>query len=207
MDYVMKARTVNDPKEWFAFSIKDVPTVYNVNQFALLAKPNTPLLCIDEIRRGDSESGLFEGDVFEAEGCRWLVCYERGFYAINEEYLIRYLYTFKDVKVIGDYLSTKFPISINFRVKQLFKYEDKIFRLNDVVGIYQGKLLLRSSSQPIDANKINQECCISYEGKRLYLGDLVNGKPCELRGGRVTIKTEDGYLDLSTGGVLDGYNP
>lgn len=203
--YMMKARTVKNA--WYSFTISDVPTAINSKHFALLAKPNSPVLKINDIRRGDAETGLFEGDVITAENDSWLVCYERGFYAINTDYVVRHLYTFKEFEVQGDYKDVKFPVPINFRNKQLFKYKDKIFRLDDIVGVYGDKILLRCISEPVRPEDIQQECCISYNNSRVYLGDYVGDEVCELHGGRVTVKTENGYLDLSTGGILNGYNP
>ena len=53
-------------------------------------RENSPILDLNNIRRGDPETGLYEGDVIEHDGDLWLICYERGFYAINQAYVIKY---------------------------------------------------------------------------------------------------------------------
>ncbi len=90
--FQMKARTTKG--DWYEFSIHNVPVHISPKEIVLLDVPNSPILNSSLVRRGDKESGLFEGDVIEYEGQRWLVCYERGFYAINEDCVIQYLYTF-----------------------------------------------------------------------------------------------------------------
>lgn len=203
--YIMKALTHKG--EWFEFTLQDLPALFTADEFALLAKPKSPRLAVNSIRRGDIETHLFEGDVIEMSGVKWLICYERGFYAINQDFVIRYLYTLENYEVLGTYDTIDLGIPIIFRQKYLFKYKDKIMRLQDIVGAYNGGLLLRFASKPISPDLIQQECCITYDSKRVYLGDKINGYTVELHGGRITMCKGDEIIDMITGGALDGYNP
>lgn len=202
--YTMKALTPN--KEWRSFTLKDLPTLFTATEFALLAKPKSPKLLVNTIRRGDIESGLYEGDVVEADGCKWLICYERGFYAINEDYVIKYLNTLNNPKFLGTNLDIDIGIPISFRSKNLFKYKDVIFRLQDIVGAYNGKMLLRFAKEPVDPDDIQQECCITYNNVRVYLGDVFDGKKIELHGGRITLCDSETMIDITTGGEVNGDN-
>lgn len=199
--YIMKARTLND--DWFTFDIYDLPTLYSPNEFALLGKPNTPRLLLKSIRRGDRDTNLFEGDIISMENDLWVICYERGFYAINTNYVVRYLNTLCNFKVVGDCTCMQSPVPINFREKHLFKYKDIIFRLNDIIGAYKGKLLLRSVSNPVDVDDVNQECCLAYNGSRIFLGDTINNERVILKYGRVGTVKDNKFIDIATGGVID----
>lgn len=202
--YTMKALTRSE--DWFEFTMRDLPTLFMPNEFALLGRPGTPRLNAKTIRRGDVETGLYEGDIISMEDDIWLICYERGFYAINSSYIVRYLYALSDYNLIGTNLDTKAPVPINFREKHLFKYGDVVFRINDIVGAYQGKLLLRSVSKPVSPEDIKQECCLSYKGSRIYLGDETPDGIVELHGGRITLNNDGKLTDIITGGELNGYN-
>lgn len=203
--YIMKALTHD--KCWFEFTMHDLPTMFSATEFVLLGRPNTPRLYINSIRRGDVESNLYEGDIIKMDGTQWLICYERGFYAINASYVVRNLYTLKDYELLGTCSDMKSPVPINFRTKYLFMYGDTIFRLHDIVGAYDGKLLLRCISNPVAVDDIRQECCVAYAGNRVYLGDCIEGGIVELHGGRITLNRNNEITDLITGGSLDGYIP
>lgn len=181
----MKALTLEN--SWYQFEMSDLPTLFSDNKFALLGKENSPLMYIDTIRRGDRDSGLYEGDVIRMNDDLWVVCYERGFYAINTQYITTYLDSLSDYEFIGVESDVDIPIPINYRLKHLFKYKDTIFRLNDIVGAYKGKLLLRSIHNPVDVSKIQQECCMVYNHKRIYLGDTINGNKVVLKYGRIIL--------------------
>lgn len=201
--FIMKARTRDDT--WYTFTIGDLPTKFNTKEFVLLNKTNTPRMKLNSIRRGDDESGLFEGDIIFMDGTNWLICYERGFYAINGDYISRYLYTLKDYEFIGTCSEIKHTVPINFRVNHLFKYKDNVFRIDSIVGGFDGNMILRFAGKPVSPTCIQQECCLKYKGYRVYLGDTFEGGTVELKGGRVVLNKEDLLFDLGTGGNLDGY--
>lgn len=205
LSFMMKTLTVNNV--WFPFSLHDIPCRIDENTFALLNRPFSPLLQLDKIRRGDYESGYYEGDIIDVNGVRNIICYKRGFYAINEEYQVTNLYQLPPAtKYLDQYDGENFSITVPFRHKQLYTYNGVQFRLDDIVGKFEDKILVRMFDSPIPPGEIKQECCMSYNDKRLYLGDDIEGKPAELHGGRVTIVKDDGVYDLGGRFYLDDYN-
>lgn len=196
--YTMKTLTING--DWFPFTISDLPVLLDEEYFALFGCSNSPRLRIDSIRRGDYESGLYEGEVISMDGCKWVICYERGFYAINEDYVIKHLNTLQDFTVLGDSPEVPIDIPVSYRANHLFKVDDTIFRIQDIVGAYNNKLLLRSLREPVDTDRIQQECCATYKGKRVYLGDVLDGCKLELVHGRLVRRTPEGLLDITNGG-------
>lgn len=203
--FMMAALTLD--REWYPFKLADIPTTFNDAEFVLFNRPETPRLLLKGIRRGDVESGLFEGDIIRADGTDWVVCYQRGFYAINGEYVIRYLYQFDNYEFLGTHPRITVPVPINFKSKYLFMYNGTVFRLNDIIGGYKGRLILRTCSEPVDVDDVNQECCIVYRGRKVYLSDIIDGEPITLKGGRLTHKENGKIIDIATGGELVGYNP
>lgn len=197
----MKARTLDN--KWYPFTMQDVPTRINNSEFALMQRPNTPLLLLKEIRRGDDYHDVYEGDIIFAEGKEWLVCYERGFYAINTDRITRHLHTFSDFKIVDNCFDREFPIPILMRSKHLFKHRDVIFRLEDIIGSYDEKnVILRSFSAPVPSVEIQQECGVMLDSVRVYFGDIVNDKRICLYKGRVAYTDGNSYTDVTTGGNL-----
>lgn len=202
--FMMKALTRDG--DWYSFTLHDIPTTFNDEEFVLLNKPGSPRLQLKSIKRGDPETGLFEGDIISMNGYLWVVCYERGFYAINEDYVTQHLYLLKDYTLIGDYFTRGFPVSINTRNKHLFKYNNVIFRVEDIVGAYKAdSIILRTCKLPVPVCDIQQESCMTLKGKRLFLGDTYEGATVELYGGRIAVCKNGEYIDVATGGILNGY--
>lgn len=195
--FIMKTLTTNG--DWFTFSMEDLPVLLDDEHFALFGQSKSPWLRIDSIRRGDPEYGLYEGEVLSMDGENWLVCYERGFYVISESYVIRYLDDLSDYQVIGNVPNIKINVPVSFRANHLFKVKDNIFRIQDVVGAFNGKLLLRPVNTPVDVTDVQQECCATYEGKRVYLGDILDGAELKLYHGRLARMTNAGAIDITTG--------
>lgn len=199
--FIMKARTLDGT--WFPFTMQDVPTRFNNNEFALMQRPNTPRLLLQNIRRGDEFSGTYEGDIIKAENQLWLVCYERGFYAINTDHVTRHLHTFDSFEIVDNCFNSEFPIPILMRNKHLFKYKDVVFRFEDIVGSYDANhVILRSCSDPVPSSDIQQDCGISIQGVRAYLGDLFDGRRVCLHKGRIAYADGDCFVDVTTGGSL-----
>ena len=198
--FIMKALTLKG--DWVTFTLEDIPTRFNMEEFALLKRPNSPRLNIKSICRGDTDTGLFEGDIIYFEDCEWLVCYERGFYVINENYVTRTLDTFCDFKLIGDCFSREFPIPILKRNKCLFKYKDTVFRLEDIVGAYGDCIILRCLSNPLPISEIKQDAGILINKQRMYFGDITEDGTLDLYKGRIAFKRGQQYYDTITGGLL-----
>lgn len=198
--YTMRARTKFNT--WLEFTLGDLPVFFNSCEFALVGRPNAPILDIDSIQRGDEVSGLYEGDILKYDDCLWVVCYERGFYAINSAYTVRYLSDLEDYEVVGNCNTIPPPVPVTFKRKHLFKYKGNIFRLDDIVGAYNGHLLLRTIKEPVDPAEVQQECCLSYKNSRVFLGDIINNASVELVRGRVSITHDNITTDIATGGVI-----
>lgn len=205
-NFKLKARTTDG--SWYQFDIRDVPVLIGTDKAVLMGRPQSPIIDTSVILRGDRESGLFEGDVFISGGERWLVCYERGFYAINEQYLTKYLYNFDNIEYVGvSEFDLEFPIQYKRRKQHLFKCGEVQFFISQIVMVEDSNMVVRIKRLRFPREDIKQECCMSLEDTKLYLGDSINGSVVQLRGGRVCIETENGFLDLATGGILDGYIP
>lgn len=169
--FIMKARTHSNAG-WYVFSIEEIPVLMKPNLFSLMLVPNSPLLRLDTIRRGDRDTMLFEGEVVIADDVEWLICYERGFYAINKEYVVRKLGDLKGGRKVGDIgFGYDFPVSLSIKQKLLFKYNNTVFRIESICGCYENKLLLRSAKKPIEPAQIKQDCGCEYNKEHLYLGD------------------------------------
>jgi len=204
-NFILKARAIDNSS--VVFKLDDIPTLYDDTHLVLLKQPGSPILDISSTLRGDPESGLFEGDIIKDETSdeTFVICYERGFYAISSNYKVRYLYTFKNPEVVGDYYKDGFPVRINKGSRILFKCGKHLFRILDIIGNWGDKLIIRSCKEPIDPMECYQELCISYERKKLFLNDIVKDEHVELIGGRVCIPTSKGYFDLATKDILEDY--
>lgn len=202
MDYfTMKALTLDG--DWFEFSIADAPVRYSADEFALLRRPNTPRLKLKTLLRGITEYKLFEGDIISAEGRKWLVCYERGFYAIDESYITRQIHTFSGFEIAGNCFTSEFKVPISMRSKHLFKWRSVGFRIEDVLGFYdEDSLLLRCVSQPVPHTEIQQCCGLNINGKRAYLGDKFEQGIVKLHNGVITFFKDNEYRDVATGGII-----
>lgn len=202
--FLLRALTVDG--EWFTFTIADVP-IYTDKTHARLLR-GSPVLDMTTIRRGDWESNLYEGDVLHIEDDSWLISYERGFYAINSQYQVKHLYQLGGEAYIEGVakFDIDFPVEYSTKKNHLFCYRDVLFNLTNITaeGSKRHTLLLGNGKQvPID--KTRQDTCLRKNNSRVFLGDKIDGSIVELRGGRIVVKTADGYKDLATGGILDGY--
>lgn len=203
--FIMKAVTLDG--EWFEFTMANIPTLIDSDTFVLMGLPGSPIMKFSTIKRGDWETGLYEGDVIQSGGDNWVVCYERGFQIINADYVVRHLYHIDDWEVIDSYDNGAFIVPITVKKKHLFKYNDTVFRFNDIVGAYDGNLIIRCCKGPVPCDEVKQTCGLRKNGTMLYLGNLIDRAPIELRGGRLTICKDNKIIDVATGGVLNGYNP
>lgn len=204
MNYLkMKARTRDGA--WFEFDVSDIPTMFTENEFALFARPGTPLLNRDVILRGDSDFDLYEGDIISIDGHKWMCCYERGFYLIDEEYNIKYFDELKDFERISNYYDAEFPVHLTTKKKHLFKVRGSVFRLEDIIGgTNDDRIFVRGFNRPIEVNKIRQECCIVKDNNRLFFGDMLPSGRVILKDGRIKNKLQNGtYEDLALRRVAD----
>lgn len=204
--FLLRARTVVNDSKWFNFTLADIPTKYDTEHIALLNNIGSPLLQLDTVVRGENNTKLYEGDIIEDEGMRYVICYERGFYAITEDYIAKNLYQLKEPKVVGDYWIDGFPIQIRVRKKQMYKYKDINFKITDIIAHWGNKIIIRAHKDPIDPVECRQECCLSYDNKKVYMGDMIKNHEVENVFGRICYKDDVGYYDLGFGGYLNDYN-
>ena len=199
--FIMKALTLKG--KWFPFTLEDVPTRFNKEEFALLKRPNTPRLLLKELLRGDPESGLYEGDIIKWREENWMVCYERGFYIINEKYVTQTLDQLDNYELVGNCFDMEFPIPILRRNKCLFKYNNVVFRLDDIVGpCGNNHIILRSFKDPVPIADIQQDAGIMRNKLRLYFGDITNEGVVDLYKGRIVYRKDNTIVDVITGGSL-----
>lgn len=197
--FVMKARTIEG--QWYYFSVVDNPTIFKENQIALLNKSNSPILLLDTLRRCSDVDKLAEGDIVSVNNVDYLVCYERGFYLISNDYRCLSLAEIKGNYVyIGDILEKPMSVNVALRNKVLFKYKDSVFRIEDICGSYQGRLILRGEKYPVPIQEVRQECCITYRGARVFLGDTFEDGTIKMINGRICLVNGDSALDITTGG-------
>ena len=194
--FILKAMSVNG--NWIQFSLEELPVPISDSQFVLMKKPQSPILTLKSIRRGDPDTGLFEGDVVQYNDCEWLICYERGFYAISSNFVITYFQNLTNWKLIGTNETKMSDINLKLKSRHMFKYRNCYFRLNDIVSAVDDKLIVRTFANPISTDEISQECGISFEKRRLYLGDKINNSPVHLHNGRLCISQNGEVVDITT---------
>ncbi len=188
--FMLKA--ISTDNSWVTFYINDIPTPISEDRFVLLRRPNSPILMLDGIRRGDPKYGLFEGDIVEYQSTQYLICYERGFYAINRDYVVRLFDELNGFKLLGTVNDMEIDIPISFKKTLLFKYKHTVFKINDIIGESNGGLLINSLAEPINPDLVRQDCCIVCNKQRMYLGDNIHGNPIELIDGRLQVKQATG---------------
>ena len=189
---MLKAISTN--QEWVTFTISDVPTPIQDGLFVLLMRPNSPILKLDSIRRGDEDTMLFEGDVIEEDNTRYLICYERGFYAIDSDYIVRSLDSFKEIKIVGNVDTVDIGVPISFKKTLLFKYKNCIFKINDIIGGTKDGIFINSLAEEIPFDRIQQDCCLSIAKKRVFLGDKFEDNTLTMSHGQFRWKTNLGTL-------------
>lgn len=202
----MKARTHSDAG-WYVFSIEEIPVLVKPNLLSLMRVPNSPLLKLDTVRRGDRDTMFFEGEIVLHEGTEWLICYERGFYAINRDYVVRKLGDISGATKLGDVgFDIKFPVSLSIKQKLLFKYNNTIFRIESICGCFDNKLLLRSAKRPLDPKSVKQDCGCEFNKEHLYLGDSTDYGEVTLAYGVLGFTKEGTFTSIESMRKNNGYS-
>lgn len=173
------------------FTLKDLPVAIDNSHFILMNRKNSPILDLHSIRRGDPESGLFEGDVVVHNGDKWLVCYERGFYVINSAYIIKHFKDIPGYEYIGLRENLNIDILIKLKRTHMFRYKTVTFYLQDIRAAVNNKLILSMFTDPISPDDICQECSFTYEKHKVFLGDRVGNDVIHLEKGRLVACGKD----------------
>lgn len=185
-------KAISTENKWVEFSMSDIPTPISEDKFVLMKRPNSPILNLEGIRRGDPDTGLFEGDIIEQDSELYLICYERGFYAINGDYVVCLFDKLQNYKLVGDTSTMDINIPISYKKTLLFKYKNTIFKINDIVGASNNGMLINSLAEVIRPELVRQDCCLLYNKQRMYLGDTIEGLPLQLVKGQLKVKTSNG---------------
>lgn len=173
------------------FTLYDLPVPIDNRNYILMNRINTPILDLNNIRRGDPESGLYEGDVIQHAGEMWLVCYERGFYVINHAYVIKHFSDLDDYEYIGIRENLKIDIPIKTKRTHMFRYKTTMFHLRDIRAAVDGKLILSMFHDPVVIDEVHQECSFTYNGHKVFLGDEIDGDKIHLQDGRLMANGRD----------------
>jgi hypothetical protein len=192
--YNMRAFTLDG--ELFPFTVRDVPAKLTDNQFILTLRPGTPILLSDKIMRGADYINLYEGDIVESEGKKYLICYSRGFFAITEESEMKLLHELVNPRVIGNYFKSHFKYELQLRSKINFKYRDKIFNLSDILGVYNTSAVIIRVAHLVDPTEIQQEAGFCIKGTRMFFGDMHEGGILGLNYGRPSIIKDGEIYDI-----------
>lgn len=176
---------------WTEFTLNDLPVPIDNKSFILMARPDSPILDLSNVRRGDPSTGLYEGDVILCDDETWLICYERGFYAINDAYVVRYFDKLTDFQYLGVRENFNISIPLKLKKKHMFRYNTTMFHMQDIIAAVHGKLLLNMFADPVSPDLICQECAFTYNNHKVFLGDSVGSDIIHLSNGRLTANGVD----------------
>lgn len=193
--YPIKARTRTG--EWYEFTELDVPCYINDSEFVLLRKWDSPILKGGMLLRGCDIPGIFEGDKLLCEGVEYTVMYHCGFVCKDANKNSKYLYQMKDYEKLGNIAEDK-DCTYSFPKKIYYKYRDSLVFPRSIKGAAQDRVIIDGLGATYHFEEIRQEARLSYERKKLYFGDLVEGYPLELYYGRPVIKHDNVIYDIVT---------
>jgi hypothetical protein len=188
-----------DGKEVVTFNVEDGPCQLEDNLFILTSRPGSPILRYDSILRGLDIDGLFEGDIFEHEGERFVLQYHRGFAAVNPEKGILSLEEIQSLKVVSNvYRET--DVFIPKLVRHTYKSNRIMFTLENIIGVRDGNLILNAKGGlMVPLNNVQQYAGITYNKKTMYFGDTINDSPLILANGRCSISINNTMVDITKG--------
>lgn len=205
--FILRARTICGSK-WYQFDIRDVPVLIDDDgTFILLGKKRSPKLSMTEVHYGDSEYGVFEGDIIKtADGREFLISYSAGFAAIDADGIKHNLYCIGDFEVICDY--TQHPLGAKFQLNTVhqYKYRDIRFSMRDILCGSGGFLSIRQSDELIDLSEVRQSARMRIDNEKIFLGDIFDGERVTIAGGRVAVTSGSGYYDIRRKETMYGYH-
>lgn len=186
----MKARTRNNPRTWYSFKVEDGPLMIHNNEFVLQNCPGTPRLITDDMVRGCEEYNLYDGDiVLTSTGKRYMICYERGFYAVDEECNYTLLQDIVPCTFVGNVFDDEFPVHHKATRKIQFRYKEVTFSFKDFQGVHPYGHIVRSLCLPVSIRELYSDCGAKYKGRNLYWDDNV-----VFQHGRILYKDDNGKL-------------
>ena len=185
----------------YVFNICDIPVMIDDSQFVLMAKPGSPILIADTVVAGSDIPGVYEGTLIEdSEGASHLVSFKRGFAAMGSNSGVHKLSELGPFKVIGQ----KDTASISLcRQRILYRYNELQFQFKDFVGIVRGVPVIKESYTAIDLRRLQQYAGLTYNGKSVFLGDIIDGCKVIMHKGRICIDKGGYFIDLADNAIME----
>ena len=183
--------------EYYTFSLADVPVMLDDIQFVLMAKPNSPILLIDTVITGMDIDGLFEGSIISDGSDEYVVSFKRGFAAMRADRTVRKLTDFASYTNTGKFVTKDHAVQSLCRQRILYKANGMQFQIKDIIGTRDGKLVIRENYTSVDTESIQQYAGISHNGKKVFLGDEIDGSAVRMYMGRICIIKENKIFDLA----------
>lgn len=192
--YSLRAMTLdNKPIE---FTVLDVPVIVGEDRCVLLNRKFSPILKYSTIVIG-SDIGLYVGDVLkDMAGNLWYVTYNRGFMAVSKNGEMRPLSDFRRLKVERQVTQRERELYCPVTYKCKYRYRDKIFVHEDIVGKLKDKLVVSKVGQLVVPEEIQQDTDIYIDDKRIFLGDEYEGKKVLMCYGRICTQSDLGAYDI-----------
>lgn len=147
--------------------------------------------------RGSDIPDLFEGDILEHNGKQYVIQYTRGFLAAGPDKEFLFLNQVRDFKKVGTIYDSNTSSRIPLMSKIPYKYEDLLFYYENIIGPYgTDAIIVEGSKAPVKVADVQQYAGFAYLGQKIFFGDLVDGRPVTMHGGRAVLTTTQGYYDL-----------
>ena len=199
-------------KELVSFTLADGPLRQDIKFFTLMNRPGSPVLRYNTIMRGCDIPGLFEGDIIEYKGKKYIIRYEMGLAAVSLDKEVIPVNKLEYINVVDNmYFQKEFPITYCNRLT--FKYIEKgdnkykgnykYFGIKSITGAFKDKSLIAIyGSKLVDEDSILQFTGVRYKGERIHFGECIEGNPLYMEKGRLLIKALGGCHDVKSSPIL-----
>lgn len=194
--YHCKLRALTELGEPFYFSASDVPVSVYPDMFILAACPGTPILRTSTIGRAMDNLSLAEGDQVLVDGRKYTLGYHRGFVFIGGSGILIPSNAVNSYELI--------QLDIGAKSKFQFKYRDSVFPLSSLFGCTGDKAVLAVGCMQVDPQDIQVSAGFTYNKKKVFYGDILEGSEVIMWHGRPCIKKEGCYVEVPTGNLLGG---
>lgn len=189
----LKAQTLNGKA--YEFSVYDVPVVIDDEQFILMAKPGSPILLTGTIVSCSDVPNVCEGSILtDRNGVSYVVSFKRGFAAMDAQRNVYKICDIDGLTVTG--LMDLSSISL-CRQRLIYKCGNNQFQLKDFIGISKGNVIIKEGYASIDISEIQQYAGLTYDGKNVFFGDIIDGSTVVMHAGRVCMFDGVNYIDMT----------
>lgn len=185
--------------ERVVFSITDVPVAADTDNFILMRRDHTPILVTSSVVVGSDIDGVFEGTrIADKDGNLYNVSFQRGFAAMDKNRNVFKLHKLAPFTIVGD----NYDLSTCCRARLIYKHDNVIFRLTDIVGVVEDKVVIKNKYLDVNFTDVQQFAGLAVDGNKVFLGDtLPVGKVC-MHYGRICVYNNGIYTDLVDGEVI-----